>query len=130
VGVYVGQVEPQAAPSGGFSSTSLSGTFYDGDSEVVSEAVSAEMIGVEALTFDGSGGLDIVGDYIGGYIGTEVNQEVDQTNSTSLGMVNSNGTFSTNSTYGQINAIMISTSKVVNIDDSTQSNPIIQVIKQ
>jgi hypothetical protein len=88
------------------------------------------MIGVEALTFDGSGGLDIVGDYIGGYIGTEVNQEVDQTNSTSLGMVNSNGTFSTNSTYGQINAIMISTSKVVNIDDSTQSNPIIQVIKQ
>jgi hypothetical protein len=129
-GVYVGQVEPQVAPSGGFSSTSLSGTFYDGDSEVVNESVSAEMIDVEVLTFNGSGGVDIIGDYIGGYIGTSVNQEADQTNNTSLGTVNSNGTFSTNSTYGQINAIMISTTKVVDIDNSTQVYPIITVVKQ
>jgi hypothetical protein len=129
-GVYVGQVEPQVAPSGGFSATSLSGTFYDGDSEVVNESVSAEMIDVEVLTFNGSGGLDIIGDYIGGYIGTSVNQEADQTNNTSLGTVNSNGTFSTNSTYGQINAIMISTTKVVDIDNSTQVYPIITVVKQ
>ncbi|MGO8786324.1 MAG: beta strand repeat-containing protein [Terriglobia bacterium] len=130
VGVYAGQVEPQAAPSGGFSATSLSGAFYDGDSEVVNEGVSAEMIGVEALTFTGSGSLDIIGDYIGSYVGTAVTQEADQTNNTSLGTVNSNGTFSTNSTYGQINAIMISTTKVVDIDNSTQPYPIIQVIKQ
>ena len=129
-GVYVGQVEPQVAPSGSFSATSLSGTFYDGDSEVVNEAVSAEMIDVEVLTFNGSGGVDIIGDYIGGYIGTSVNQEADQTNNTSLGTVNSNGTFSTNSTYGQINAIMISTTKVVDIDNATQPYPIISVVKQ
>jgi hypothetical protein len=129
VGVYAGQLEPQVAPSGGFSDTSLSGTFYDGDSEVVNESVSAEMIGVEALTFNGSGGLDIIGDYIGSYVGTAVTQQADQTTSTSLGTVNSNGTFSTNSTYGAINAIMISTTKVVDIDNSTQAYPIIQVIK-
>jgi hypothetical protein len=129
-GVYVGQVEPQVAPSGGFSSTSLSGTFYDGDSEVVNESVSAEMIDVEVLTFNGSGGVDIIGDYIGGYIGTSVNQEADQTTDTSLGTVNSNGTFSTDSTYGQINAIMISTTKVVDIDNSTSVYPIITVVKQ
>jgi hypothetical protein len=130
VGVYAGQVEPQVAPSGGFSATSLSGTFYDGDSEVVNESVSAEMIGVEALTFSGTGGIDIIGDYIGSYIGTAVTQEADQTNNTSLGTVNSNGTFITNSTYGQINAIMISTTEIVDIDNSTQADPIIQVIKQ
>jgi len=44
--------------------------------------------------------------------------------------VNSNGTFSTNSTYGQINAIMISTTKVVDIDNSTQVYPIITLVKQ
>ena len=129
-GVYVGQVEPQVAPSGGFSATSLSGTFYDGDLVVVNEGVSAEMIDVEVLTFNGSGGVDIIGDYIGGYIGTSVNQEADQTTDTSLATVNSNGTFSTNSTYGQINAIMISTTKVVSIDNSTQVYPIITLVKQ
>jgi hypothetical protein len=128
-GVYVGQVEPQVAPSGGFSATSLSGTFYAGDTQVVNEAVSAETLDVEELTLDGSGGVDIVGDYIGGYTGTSVTQEADQTQNTSIGTVNSNGTFNTKSSYGQINAIMISTTKVVNIDDSTQPDPIIQVFK-
>ena len=88
------------------------------------------MIGVEALTFDGSGGLDIVGDYIGSYSGAAVDQEADQTSTGSVGTVNANGTFSTNATYGQINAIMISTTKIVNIDNATQGDPIIQVIKQ
>jgi hypothetical protein len=129
-GVYVGQVEPQVAPSGGFSATSISGTFYDGDTEVVNDAVSAETIDVEALTFNGSGDVDIIGDYIGAYTGTSVTQEADQTTNTSVGTVNSNGTFSTNSTYGQINAIMISTTKVVDIDNSTSVYPIISVVKQ
>ena len=128
--VYVGQVDPQVAPSGGFSASSLTGTFYDGDVQVVNEGVSGEMIGVEALTFNGSGGLNIIGDYIGAYIGTAVNQETDQTANASVGTVNSNGTFSTNSTYAQINAIMISITKVVDIDNAMQANPIIQVIKQ
>jgi hypothetical protein len=57
-------------------------------------------------------------------------QETDQTNITTLGTVNSNGTFSTNSSYGQINAIMISPTKIVDIDSATQANPIIQVIKK
>jgi hypothetical protein len=129
LGVYVGQVEPQITPSGGFSATSLSGTFFDGDTEVVNEGVSGEMIDVEAWTFDGTGNLAIIGDYIGGYNGASVNQEADQTKTISLGTVNANGTFSTNSSYGQINAIMISRTKVVNIDDATQPDPVIQVIK-
>jgi len=129
LGVYVGQMEPQVAPSGGFSATSVSGTFFAGDTEVVNADLSAESLGVEVLTLDGSGSVDIVGDYIGGYTGTSVMQEADKTQSTTIGTVNSNGTFNTKSSYGQINAIMISTTKVVDIDDSTQSDPIIQVIK-
>jgi hypothetical protein len=130
LGVYAGQFEPQVAPSGGFSATTLSGTFYDGDTAVVNESVSAEELGVEALTLNGSGGVNIVGDYIGGYTGTSVTQMSDQAETTSLGTVNSNGTFSTNTSYAQINAILISTTKAVAIDDATQANPIIQIFKQ
>jgi hypothetical protein len=130
VSVYTGQLDQQVPPSGGFTAASLTGSFYDGDTEVVDEGVSGEMVGVEALTFDGNGGLKIVGDYIGSYIGTDVTQEADQSSTASVGTVNENGTFSTNSAYGQINAIMISNAKVVTIDDATQTNPIIQVIKQ
>jgi hypothetical protein len=54
----------------------------------------------------------------------------DQTQTTTLGTVNSNGTFSTNTSYAQINAIMISTTKAVAIDDATHTNPIIQIFKQ
>jgi hypothetical protein len=129
VGVYIGSVEPQVAPSGGFSSSSVAGTYFDGDNEVVNGGVSEEMIGVEALKFDGSGGVAIVGDYIGSYTGTDVVQEADSTSTGTLGTVNSNGTFSTNATYGQINAVMISTGKIVNIDNATKPDPIIQVIK-
>jgi len=118
------------APSGGFSATSLSGTFYDGDNEVVNETVRNELIGVEALTYSGSGGGDIIGDYIGEYVGTSVTQNADATNNTTLGTVNSNGTYISNSTYGQINAIMISPTKIVDIDNATQPYPIIQMIKQ
>jgi hypothetical protein len=72
----------------------------------------------------------VVGDYIGDYIGTAVDQESDQTSNISLGTVNSNGTFTTNATYGQINAIMISTTKVVDIDNATHAYPNIHVVKQ
>ncbi len=129
-GVYAGQVDPQVVPSGGFSASSISGVFYDGDTEVVSEEVAADdMIDVEALTFDGSGGVDIIGDYTGA-AGSVVTQNADVTNNTTLGTVNSNGTFTTNTSYPGINAIMISTTKIVNIDNSTNAYPIIQVIKQ
>ena len=129
-GVYAGQIEPQVAPSGGFSATSLSGTFYDGDTEVVGEGVAGdEMIDVEVLTFSGSGGGDIIGDYIGA-VGSVVTQDADQTSNTTLGTVNSNGTFTTNTSYPGINAIMVSTTKIVNIDNSMRAYPIIQIIKQ
>ena len=71
---------------------------------MVNEGVSVEIIGAETLKFNGSGGVDIVGDFIGSYIGTEVDQEADRTSNISLGTANSNGTFSTDSTYGQINS--------------------------
>jgi hypothetical protein len=130
-GVYAGQVEPQVAPSGGFSSTSISGAFYDGDSEVAGEGTAADdMIDVESLTFNGSGGVDIIGDYIGA-AGSVVTQHADQTSNITLGTVNSNGTFTTNtSNYTGINAIMISTTKIVDIDNANQAFPIIQMIKQ
>jgi hypothetical protein len=129
VGVYAGQVEPQVVPSGGFSAASLSGTFYSGDSEVVNAGVSAEAIAVKALTSDGAGNVGIVGDYIGDYNGTSVMQASDQSDNTTIGPVNPNGTFSTSTSYGQINAIILSTTKVVSIDDATDTDPIIQVIK-
>jgi hypothetical protein len=130
LGVYAGQFESQVAPSGGFSATSISGTFYDGDSEVVGEGTAADdMIDVEVRTFSASGDVDIIGDYISA-VGSAVTQDADQTTSTTLGTVNSNGTFTTNSSYTGINAIMISTTKVVNIDNATQAFPIIQIIKQ
>jgi hypothetical protein len=129
VGVYAGQFEPQIAPGGGFSNTTLSGTFFGGDTEVVNQSVSGEMLGVETLTLNGTGGVDIVGDYIGSYVGNAVTREVDQTQTSTMGTVNSNGTFNTDSSYGQINAIIISTTKVVNIDQATDTDPIIQVIK-
>ena len=89
-----------------------------------------EMIDVEALTFDGSGGLDIIGDYTGA-VGSVVALQADQTSNIKLGTVNSNGTFTTNTTnYTGINAIMVSTTKVVDIDNANQAYPIIQVIKQ
>jgi len=129
VGVYAGQFEPQIAPGGGFSNTTLSGTFFGGDTEVVNQSVSGEMLGVETLTLNGTGGVDIVGDYIGSYVGNAVTREVDQSQTSTMGTVNSNGTFNTDSSYGQINAIIISTTKVVNIDQATDTDPIIQVIK-
>jgi hypothetical protein len=116
-------------PSGGFSAASLSGTFYSGDSEVVNAGVSAEAIAVKALTSDGAGNVGIVGDYIGDYNGTSVMQASDQSDNTTIGPVNPNGTFSTSTSYGQINAIILSTTKVVSIDDATDTDPIIQVIK-
>jgi hypothetical protein len=130
VSVYAGEFEPQVAPSGGFSAASLTASFYDGDTEVVNEGVSNELIGVEVLSPTGTGSLDILGDYIGEYVGTSVTQEADQASVTSLGTVNSNGTFISNSTYGQINAIMISTTKVVTIDHAAQGDPIIQILKE
>jgi hypothetical protein len=97
---------------------------------VVSEGVAGdEMIDVEARTFSGSGGVDIIGDYIGA-VGSVVTQNADQATNTTLGTVNSNGTFTTNSNYTGINAIMISTTKVANIDNADQAYPIIQVIQQ
>ena len=120
--VALGQFEPQA--SGGFTTASFSGTYYMGDGEVVSYGVtSAEQVGVQVATLNGSGGGSATNDYT-----ATSGQQADQSNSFPNGSltVNSNGTFSTDFN-ATINAIMISTTKFVAVDNESSTYPIIQL---
>jgi hypothetical protein len=112
---------PQLVPAGGFT-TSISGTYYFGTGEVVSYGIaSAEQMSVNVLTLS-NGSYNVVADYTGTASGS---QQSDLTNSRTI-TVNSDGTFIANSTT-RVNAIMISTTEFVNIDNASQSYPIIQV---
>ena len=119
--VQVGEMVPQLVPAGGFT-TSISGTYYFGTGEVVSYGIaSAEQMSVNVLTLS-NGSYNVVADYTGTASGS---QQSDLTNSRTI-TVNSDGTFIANSTT-RVNAIMISTTEFVNIDNASQSYPIIQV---
>ena len=117
-----GQLAPQSG--GPFNSSSLSGTYFLGDLDVVSYGVaSAETITAGAITFS-SGGYSYVQDFT-----STAGQLADQTGSGTVGTVNSNGTFSTSS-GGPIDGIIISGSKFVLVDNDTETYPIIQFLKQ
>jgi hypothetical protein len=118
--VAIGQFEPQVIPSGGFTSSSLSGTFYMGTAEVVNQAVNTG-VAVETLS-DGS--FTITSDYTATY-----GQTPDQTETGTMETVNSNGTFGTQSS-GAIGGIVISSTQVVIIDNSGQAYPTILAMKQ
>jgi hypothetical protein len=123
--VAMGQVVPQVVPSGGFSSSSVSGTYYSGDGEVASYgAASNGRLGVMVLTLN-SGSGTLIQDFTSSTNG----QQADETQSTGTLTINSDGTFSTNSN-GDINAVMISTSEFLIIDNSNSTYPTIQVGKQ
>jgi hypothetical protein len=95
-----------------------------GDGEVVSYGVaSAEQVGVQVATLNGSGGGSATNDYT-----ATSGQQADQSNSFPNGSltVNSNGTFSTDFN-ATINAIMISTTKFVAVDNESSTYPIIQL---
>jgi hypothetical protein len=123
--VQIGQVLPQVVPSGGFSSTSIvSGTFYFGDGEVVSYGVaSAEQIGATVLTID-NGSASLISDYT-----STDGQQADGTSSGGTLSVNPNGTFHAGGGEN-IDAIMISTTEFVTIDNTGSTYPIIMVGKQ
>ena len=123
--VAVGQVVQQVVPTGGFSSSTVSGTYYSGDGEVANYgAASNGRLGVMVLTMsNGSGTL------IQDFTSLSDGQQADDTQSTGTLTVNSDGSFSTNSN-GDINAVMISTTEFLIIDNSDGTYPTIQVGKQ
>jgi hypothetical protein len=114
--VEIGQVVPQAA--GPFS---LSGTYSMGDLDVLSQNVNT---GVGMVTMGSSNGT-LIQDYTSFTNG----QTQDSTQSTGAVTVNTDGTFSTNQN-GNINAIVISSSTAVLIDNSTDTWPTIMIIQQ
>jgi hypothetical protein len=118
-GVEIGQVVPQTG--GPFSAASLSGTSYMGDLEVANQA---QNTGVGVLTLNGSGGYSMTSDYTATY-----GQQADQTQTGTIGTVNSNGTFSTKNN-GVIDGIMISSTKFVAVDNESKAYPTILVGKQ
>jgi hypothetical protein len=117
--VEIGQVEPQTG--GPFSAASFSGTYYMGTLEVTNQAVNG---GVGVLTLNSSGGYSITTDYTATGV-----QQADQTETGTIGTVNSNGTFSTKS-GGAVDSIMISGTKFVTFDNENSTYPIIEVGKQ
>ncbi len=125
--VGTGQVVPQVVPTGGFTSASFSGTYYMGDDVVVNYGVaSAVEIGINVITFNGSGGSG-VNDYTA--LAAGGGQQADQTQTMALPTINSDGTFSTKSS-GIVDGIMVSGTEAVVIDNEKQSYPMIQVVKQ
>ena len=112
----IGQVVPQAA--GPFS---LSGTYLMGDLDVLNQNVNT---GVGMLTMGSSNGT-LIQDYTSFNNG----QTQDSTQSTGAVPVNADGTFGTNQN-GNINAIVISSSTAVIIDNTTDTWPTIMIIQQ
>jgi hypothetical protein len=123
-GVDVGSFEPQAA--GTFSNASLSGTFFAGLAEVVSQSI--ETLSVSEMTMTpGSGAAGSVSD-----IGT-VTSTTSQTEDSSIAdtyTVNSDGTFSAASSGAPIVGIVINSNKFVRIDDLTSTYPILRVMEK
>jgi hypothetical protein len=118
----IGQIEPQTVPSGGFTTSSFSGTFYLGDLEVLSHGVaSAEQVGVAVMTVDSSG-FSAISDYTSTY-----GQDPDKTATGPLGTVNSNGTISQG---GVITGLIISSTKSVMIDNVSDLYPLLELLKQ
>jgi len=116
--VEIGQVEPQAA--GPFNTASVSGTLYCGYLEVVNQSADA-VAGVVAL--NGSGGYSFITDDT-----ATTGQRAAHTDSGTI-TVNSDGTFSDTGSPGVVVGIIISSTKVVAVSDSSSTYPTIQVIK-
>jgi hypothetical protein len=118
-GVEIGQVEPQAA--GPFNAGSVSGALYFGYLEVVNQSADS-VAGV--ITLNGSGGYSAIADET-----TTTNQRADHDDSGTI-TVHSDGTLSDAGSPGVVVGIIISSTKVVTVSDSSSTYPAIQVIKQ
>jgi hypothetical protein len=118
----IGNMNQQIIPSGGFSSSSVSGTYYMGDVDVISDAeASGEQVGVAVMTL-GKSGFSLTSDYTATY-----GQNPDETATGPFATVNSNGTISQG---GVIIGIVISSTQLVIIDNSTDTYPIAEIMKQ
>jgi hypothetical protein len=118
--IEVGQFEPQTAPTGGFTSP-MTGNFFMGDLGVVNQGVNTG-VGVFQMNA-GSGTL------IQDYTSSGNGQQADTTQASGTITMNADGTFTTNQN-GLINAIAISSMKVVVIDSGGNTYPLIMVIQQ
>jgi hypothetical protein len=115
-GVAYGQFFGQTG--GPFSSSSVSGTVYMGELDVVSQAVNT---GVGVVTLNSSGGVSGVADYT-----ATSGQTADETFTGTI-TVNSNGTFNP---AGTISGIFISNTEFVAIDFASNTYPILNWGKQ
>jgi hypothetical protein len=126
-GVDIGSFEPQAA--GIFSNASLSGTFFTGPTEVVSQSIGKLSVGEVTMT-PGSGAA-------GSITGTEFVTST-TTPPASQGdspiadtySVNPDGTFTTGSTSPNVVGIVINSNKFVMIDDVSSAYPILFVLEK
>ncbi len=115
VGVDIGSFEPQAVGT-------LSGTFFAGLAEVVSQSIETDSVGL--ITLDGAGNVSGISDYM-----STSNQTPAFTFADTY-TVNSGGTFSATSSGVNIVGIVINANKFVRIDDVTSTYPILQVMEK
>jgi len=120
LGVDVGSFEPQAV--GPFSSSSLSGTFFAGLAEVVSQSIETDSVGL--ITLDGAGHVTGISDYMSTSIQTPGFTFADTYT------VYPDGTFSAASLGAPIVGIVINSNKFVRIDDVTSTYPILRVMEK
>ncbi len=124
-GVDVGLFEPQAA--GNFSNSSLSGTFFAGLAEVVSQSI--ETLSVSEMTMTpGSGVAGSVSDI--GTVTSTTSQTEDSSIADTYTVTPADGTFTTGSSSGAVVGIVINSNKFVRIDDLTSTYPILRVMEK
>jgi hypothetical protein len=119
-GVDVGSFEPQAA--GSFSNSSLSGTFFAGLAEVVSQSIETDSVGL--INLDGAGHVAGISDYMSTSLQTPGFTSADTYT------VNPDGTFTAASSGTPIVGIVINSNKFVRIDDVTSTDPILLVMEK
>jgi len=110
-GVDTGVFEPQSAAP--FSNATLSGSFYGGTVEVALQSAQPE---VDAVTPNGSGGITGITDLTS--IGT---QDTKLAFLPSTYIVNSDGTFSVNTSAGAVAGVIVSNTKFVMFSPSTSA---------
>jgi hypothetical protein len=117
--VLIGQVEPQTGAP--FSVASASGNYYMGTLEVVNQNADA---GVGAAALDGSGSVTTTNDF------TSISSQETGNTDTSTITVNSDGTIINSNHPTVITGIVISSTKVVIMDNVNSTYPTVQVIKK
>jgi hypothetical protein len=118
-GVDVGSFEPQAA--GIFSNASLSGTFVGGLAEVVNQNINTDSVAEMAATSGSFGGTRTL---------TSTTSQTGDSPIADTYTVNSDGTFTTGSSGGNVVGIVINSNKFVMIDDVSSAYPILLVLEK